>query len=295
MAAAASFPEGADELAYAGGLLRKPVELLNCQSIPLEAPADCEIVLEGEIVPGCRVSDGPFLDYAGVANTNPYARKFEVTGIRLSPGNIFRGAAIGLAALRTMFVLGAGGAGPDELSWETTEKCSAIGLVPQKMVHLTAMVRSYGMIKILLKGMDENNRSRHYRRIRSSVRSTVPDIDKDIADVHCVVSDAGWQVVADETGLDRAAVSKLATHLYDNDDLHTPIASGSFGADGMVVLPCSIKSLSAIVNCYSDTLLIRAADVTAQAAPAAYSRSAGNAAPRWASFSHAASHHNERS
>ena len=87
-------------------------------------------------------------------------------------------------------------------------------------------------------------------------------LTKDIAEVHCVVSDAGWQVVADETGLDRAAVSKLAAHLYNNDDLHTPIASGSFGADGMVVLPCSIKSLSAIVNCYSDTLLIRAADVT---------------------------------
>ena len=51
-------------------------------------------------------------------------------------------------------------------------------------------------------------------------------------------------------------------HYFDEDNFLAPIASGSFLTDGMVVVPCSIKTLSGIVHSYNDTLLIRAADVT---------------------------------
>ena len=53
----------------------------------------------------------------------------------------------------------------------------------------------------------------------------------------------------------------LADFSYANNDLEASIASGSFQTMGMVVAPCSIKSLSAIAHCFSETLLVRAADV----------------------------------
>jgi 4-hydroxy-3-polyprenylbenzoate decarboxylase len=53
-----------------------------------------------------------------------------------------------------------------------------------------------------------------------------------------------------------------ASRLYDDNDLAAPISSGSFITRGMVVIPCSIKSLSAIANSYGANLLVRAADVT---------------------------------
>jgi 4-hydroxy-3-polyprenylbenzoate decarboxylase len=55
---------------------------------------------------------------------------------------------------------------------------------------------------------------------------------------------------------------EYSDHFFQNDDFIPPIASGSFLTDGMVVVPCSIKTLSGIVHSYNDTLLIRAADVT---------------------------------
>jgi 4-hydroxy-3-polyprenylbenzoate decarboxylase len=58
-----------------------------------------------------------------------------------------------------------------------------------------------------------------------------------------------------------AAVEALADVVHSHRDIGAAIASGSFQTIGMLVAPCSVKSLSGIVNCYSDNLLARAADV----------------------------------
>ncbi len=80
-------------------------------------------------------------------------------------------------------------------------------------------------------------------------------------EVHAVVTDSGWQVLDYECGVSREDLVKRVAVLYDNDNVGAAIASGSFRADAMVVLPCSMKTAASIAHSMSDNLLTRAADV----------------------------------
>jgi 4-hydroxy-3-polyprenylbenzoate decarboxylase len=79
---------------------------------------------------------------------------------------------------------------------------------------------------------------------------------------HMVLSPAARQTIVQETDWKVSAVQALADVHYRYDDIGASIASGSYPTMGMVVVPCSIKTLSAIANSYSGDLLTRAADVT---------------------------------
>ncbi|MCE1396414.1 UbiX family flavin prenyltransferase [Enterobacter cloacae] len=86
---------------------------------------------------------------------------------------------------------------------------------------------------------------------------------RNVAEVetHLVMSQAARQTLSLETDLSLRDVQALADVAHDARDIAASISSGSFKTAGMVILPCSIKTLSGIVNSYTDTLVTRAADV----------------------------------
>jgi 4-hydroxy-3-polyprenylbenzoate decarboxylase len=80
-------------------------------------------------------------------------------------------------------------------------------------------------------------------------------------EIHLVISEAARQTLLAETNWSVAAVEGLADVCYEPQQIGAQIASGSFVTEGMLVVPCSIKTLSGIANCYSSNLIVRAADV----------------------------------
>ena len=85
---------------------------------------------------------------------------------------------------------------------------------------------------------------------------TLPGIE-----THAVISDAGWLNITHELGLERTHAPTLADVVHSIDHIGASIASGSFRASGMVVAPCSMRTLAAIAHGLADNLLTRAADV----------------------------------
>lgn len=81
-------------------------------------------------------------------------------------------------------------------------------------------------------------------------------------ETHLVVTTMGEYVTNHECGVKLEDLKNMATYFHDNKNLAAPIASGSFKVDGMVVVPCSMKTLSSVANGFSDGLLARACDVT---------------------------------
>ncbi len=77
-----------------------------------------------------------------------------------------------------------------------------------------------------------------------------------------IISKAARQVLINESNIKITDLEEMATNYYDVNDLTAPPASGSFKTEGMIIVPCTMKTLSAIANGYSNNLIVRAADVT---------------------------------
>ena len=81
-------------------------------------------------------------------------------------------------------------------------------------------------------------------------------------ETHLVCTRGGEITAAQESDLSMDEICALADVVYDNKDIGAHIASGTFKTDGMVVVPCSMKTVAGICSGYTDNLLLRAADVT---------------------------------
>ena len=81
-------------------------------------------------------------------------------------------------------------------------------------------------------------------------------------ETHLIVSKAAEKVIEHELEMTKKDLERLASHVYSLDDLNAPFMSGSFQTDGMIIIPCTMKTLAGIASGYSDNLILRAADVT---------------------------------
>lgn len=85
---------------------------------------------------------------------------------------------------------------------------------------------------------------------------TIKDVES-----HVILSPAAARTMAEETDYEIDTVRQLADVLYNHKDIGAAISSGSFKTEGMLVAPCSVKTLSGIANCFDEELVVRAADV----------------------------------
>jgi 4-hydroxy-3-polyprenylbenzoate decarboxylase len=84
-----------------------------------------------------------------------------------------------------------------------------------------------------------------------------PDIE-----IHLVMTPPARTTLEIETDWTSGQLEELAHHVHSSRDIGAPISSGSFRTSGMIIAPCSIKTLSAVANCFTSELVSRAADVT---------------------------------
>jgi 4-hydroxy-3-polyprenylbenzoate decarboxylase len=81
-------------------------------------------------------------------------------------------------------------------------------------------------------------------------------------ETYLIITTPGRRTILEETDYTLQEVEALATHVYDNRDIGAAVASGSFRTDGMVIVPCSIRTASALAGSTGEGLLCRAGDVT---------------------------------
>ncbi|QTA93057.1 UbiX family flavin prenyltransferase [Desulfonema magnum] len=86
--------------------------------------------------------------------------------------------------------------------------------------------------------------------------------DRTDIESHLIISESGKRNIEIETEYSAEQVESMADFVYDNKEVGAALASGSFLTEGMVVIPCTIKTLSGIANSYTTNLLVRASDVT---------------------------------
>lgn len=80
-------------------------------------------------------------------------------------------------------------------------------------------------------------------------------------ETHLIMTETAKEILTHETGKKPSDLEKLAKKVWKNSDFFASVASGSFKTDGMVIIPCSMKTLAGIASGYSDNLLLRTADV----------------------------------
>jgi 4-hydroxy-3-polyprenylbenzoate decarboxylase len=81
-------------------------------------------------------------------------------------------------------------------------------------------------------------------------------------ETHLIISEAAELVIKHETVWKIDQIRSIASYSYLNSDMGSRLASGSFDRDGMIVAPCTVKTMSALANSYADNLMVRAGDVT---------------------------------
>jgi flavin prenyltransferase len=111
-------------------------------------------------------------------------------------------------------------------------------------------------VKRLVVGLTGSTGSVYGIRLLQVLRTT-PDVE-----VHLVISAPGKRTLVEETDWSVKDVEALAHAVYDDRDVGAPLASGSFKTAGMAIAPCSVKTVSALANGHTDTLISRAGDVT---------------------------------
>jgi 4-hydroxy-3-polyprenylbenzoate decarboxylase len=86
---------------------------------------------------------------------------------------------------------------------------------------------------------------------------------RDVADVetHAIISPSALRTAVDELDIGPDEIRSFADKLYNYKDIGAAVSSGSFRTAGMLIAPCSVKTLSGIANSYNDELIVRAADV----------------------------------
>ena len=87
------------------------------------------------------------------------------------------------------------------------------------------------------------------------------EVLRDKAEVSLVISNSAKRIIKEELNIDWKDLKKLASNYNNNDDIFSPIASGSNKFDAVIVVPCSMKTLSAIANGYSSNLIVRVCDI----------------------------------
>ena len=124
------------------------------------------------------------------------------------------------------------------------------------MYHRTVSRRGDQGVKRVVVGISGASGSIYGIRLLEYLRKD-PTVE-----IHLVLSASGKRTLAEETDHTVPQVEALGHVVYDNRDLGASLASGSFRTAGMVIIPCSIKTVSALANSYADTLIARAGDVT---------------------------------